>query len=210
VIDVQNDFCPPDGSLAVNEGTLVIPIINGLRKNVHFNVVAHTQDFHPADHISFASNNKDNPECKLFTPLKLKNGQMQVMWPDHCVQGSNGTKFHKDLIMEKSDKIVQKGKNREVDSYSGFYDNDKKEKTELADVIKRAGVTDVYVTGLAYDYCVGFSALDAFDEGFKVAVVEDATRGVAPDSTKAMKEQLVKKGIQIIQSKNIPYHGFVL
>jgi len=138
VIDVQNDFCPPDGSLAVNEGTVVIPIINNLRKNVHFNLVAHTQDFHPADHISFASNNKDNPECKLFTPLQLKNGQMQVMWPDHCVQGSNGTKFHKDLVIEKSDKIVQKGKNREVDSYSGFYDNDKKEKTELADVLKKS------------------------------------------------------------------------
>jgi len=126
VIDVQNDFCPPDGSLAVGEGTAVIPIINDLRKRVHFNVVAHTQDFHPADHISFASNNKDNPECKLFTPLRLSNGDMQVMWPDHCVQGSNGCKFHKDLIMEKTDIVVQKGKNREVDSYSGFFDNDKK------------------------------------------------------------------------------------
>jgi len=209
VIDVQNDFCPPDGSLAVGEGTAVIPIVNDLRKRCHFNAVAHTQDFHPADHCSFASNNKDNPDCKLFTPLRLKNGDMQVMWPDHCVQGSNGTKFHKDLVMEKSDIVVQKGKNREVDSYSGFYDNDKREKTELSDLLKKQGVTDVYVTGLAYDYCVGYSALDAFDEGFKVSVVEDATRGVAPDTTKAMKEKLIAKGIQIIQSKDIPYHGFV-
>jgi len=208
VIDVQNDFLP-GGSLAVNEGNLVIPLINELRKRVHFNVVAHTQDFHPADHISFASNNKSNPECKLFTPLRLENGDMQVMWPDHCVQGGTGCHFHKDLVIDKTDKIVQKGKNRNVDSYSGFYDNDHKEKTELAEVLKKAGVTDIYCTGLAYDYCVGYSALDALSEGFRVTLIEDATRGVAPDSTKSMKEKLLSSGIQIIQSKDVPYHGFV-
>jgi len=96
-----------------------------------------------------------------------------------------------------------------VDSYSGFFDNDKKEKTELAELLRKDGVTDVYVTGLAYDYCVGYSALDAHDEQFRVAVVEDATRGVAPDTVKLMKEKLAQKGVQIIQSKDIPYHGFV-
>jgi len=210
VIDVQNDFLPPSGSLAVTDGDKVIPIINDLRQRVHFNLVAHTQDFHPADHISFASNNQDDPECKLFTPLKLKNGHIQVMWPDHCVQGSNGCEFSKDLVIDRrADKIVQKGKNREVDSYSGFYDNDHKQQTELAGVLKKAGITDVYCTGLAYDYCVGYSALDASEEGFRVTLVEDATRGVAPDSTKAMKEKLLQTGIHIIQSKDVPYHGFV-
>jgi len=131
------------------------------------------------------------------------------MWPDHCVQGSKGTEFDPDLIIDRRDKIVQKGKNREVDSYSGFYDNDHKQQTELASVLKKAGITDVYCTGLAYDYCVGYSALDAFDEGFRVTLVEDATRGVAPDSTKAMKEKLIQTGIHIVQSKDVPYHGFV-
>jgi len=209
IIDVQNDFCPPSGSLAVNEGTAVIPIINALRKRVAFGLIAHTQDFHPADHVSFFDNHKDDPEAKLFAPLRLPSGAMQMMWPAHCVQGTPGTEFHKDLVFGPSDKIVQKGMNPQVDSYSGFFDNDHKTKSELAKILKENNVTDVFVTGLAYDYCVGYSALDAKSEGFTVFVVEDACRGVAPDSIKAMREQLGKAGVRLVQSKDVPDAGLI-
>jgi len=125
------------------------------------------------------------------------------------VQGSHGAEFHQLLQISSSDKIVRKGLNTQVDSYSGFYDNDHKQKTEMADILKQNEITDVIVTGLAYDYCVGFSALDAHNEGFRVAVVEDATRGVADDSTKSMKEKLLKTGVKIIQSKDVPARGIL-
>jgi len=187
----------------------VIPVINKLRQRVKFDIVAHTQDWHSADHISFHVNHKDDPKAKLFTPYQLPNGSFQVMWPAHCVVGSDGAKFHKDLTLLPSDKIVKKGTNKDVDSYSGFFDNDHKKQTELASILKQNGVTDVWVTGLAYDYCVGYSALDASGEGFRVAVVEDATRGVAPDTIKVMKEKLAATGITIIQSKDVPLSGLL-
>jgi len=204
IIDIQNDFCPPHGSLAVNEGTEIIPVINKLRKNVHFDLVAVTQDWHLANHVSFYINHKDDPAAKLFTPYKLPNGSMQMLWPAHCVQGSKGAEFHSDLLLEPTDKIIRKGTYQHVDSYSGFFDNDHKTHTEMASVLRDAKITDVYVVGLAYDYCVGYSALDAKDMGLQVFVLEDATRGVAPDSTKSMKEQLQHAGVSIINSAQIP------
>jgi len=205
IIDVQNDFLPPKGSLAVGDGDKIIPGINQLRKDVKWDLIALTQDFHPKDHCSFSSNNAGS---ELFKPFKLPNGQMQMMWPAHCVQGSQGTEFSSELLIDrKTDKIVQKGLNRNVDSYSGFYDNDHKEKTKMEDTLREAGITDVFCTGLAYDYCVGSSALDAKAAGFNVYLVEDLTRGVAPNSTKEMKDRLIAAGVKIINASDIPASG---
>jgi len=205
IIDMQNDFIPPTGSLAVAEGDKIVPLINRLRKDVKWDLIALTQDFHPKDHCSFSSN---NPGSKLFTEFKLPSGQMQMMWPAHCVQGTPGTEFSSELLIDhKTDKIVQKGMNRLVDSYSGFFDNDHKVKSTMEDTLKAAGITDVFCTGLAYDYCVGSSALDAKNAGFNVYLVEDLTRGVAPDSTQTMKDRLIKAGVKIINSADIPPTG---
>eukprot|EP00457_Paulinella_chromatophora_P009400 gb/GEZN01009467.1/.p1 GENE.gb/GEZN01009467.1/~~gb/GEZN01009467.1/.p1 ORF type:complete len:299 (-),score=51.16 gb/GEZN01009467.1/:392-1288(-) len=201
IIDVQNDFMPPKGSLAVGGGLDIIPIINKLRKSVAWDHIALTQDWHVKDHVSFHSNNNGST---LFQPHKLPSGEMQVMWPDHCVQGSQGAEFHKDLVVEKTDSVVKKGMKQHVDSYSGFFDNDKKTKSSLSDDLKKHGITDVFCVGVAYDYCVGSSALDAVSEGFSVYMVEDAVRGVAPDSTKAMRESLIKHKVQLIESKDVP------
>jgi len=126
-----------------------------------------------------------------------------MMWPDHCVQGSDGAKFHHDLKREPTDIVVQKGTNLNIDSYSGFFDNDSKAKTDLADQLRRQGITHIYVAGLAYDYCVGFSALDGVKEGFKTYFIEDGARGVAPDTTADMKKRLQVEGVHLIQSSEV-------
>jgi hypothetical protein len=128
IIDVQNDFCPPNGSLAVAGGTDIIPGINDLRKRLPFDIVAHSRDFHPANHCSFDSN---NPGSQRFQPFKLPSGEMQMMWPPHCVQGSQGSEFHPDLLVAPSDIIVHKGLNVDIDSYSAFFDNGHKFQTEM-------------------------------------------------------------------------------
>ena len=128
IIDVQNDFCPPKGSLAVAGGTDIIPGINDLRQRLPFHVVAHSKDFHPSNHCSFESNNKGST---VFTEFKLPSGDMQMMWPAHCVQGTQGCEFHPDLHMPPSDFIVHKGTNVDIDSYSAFFDNGHKSQTEM-------------------------------------------------------------------------------
>ena len=128
IIDVQNDFCPPSGSLAVAGGTDIIPGINELRERLPFDLVAHSRDFHPANHCSFDSN---NPGSKTFTEFKLPNGDMQMMWPAHCVQGTQGSEFHPDLFIPPTDIIVHKGLNVDIDSYSAFFDNGHKSQTEM-------------------------------------------------------------------------------
>jgi len=203
IIDMQNDFCPPNGSLAVKEGTDVIPVINDLRKKIKWDLIACTKDWHPADHISFHSNHKDDPQAELFKPYQLSNGNLQVLWPDHCVQNSKGADFHPDLQTAKTDLVVFKGRDRMVDSYSGFMDNDKKTKSELGPKLREAGITDVFVAGLAYDYCVGSSALDAADCGFRTYVVGDAARGVAEDTTSQMINLLKLKPVRIVQSSDV-------
>jgi len=207
IIDIQYDFCPPTGSLAVNDGVAVIPVINHLRRSRQWHTIALTQDWHPQNHISFQINHKEDPKAQLFTPYTLSNGHVQVLWPAHCVQGSDGAKFHNQLIRENTDHIVQKGMCVEVDSYSGFYDNDHKTASQLAPILKKHRITDVFVAGLAYDYCVGYSALDAHSEGFRTFVVEDGTRGVAPESTKDMIKKLGEKNIKIIKSSEVPENG---
>lgn len=204
IVDVQNDFCPPSGSLAVADGEKIIPTVNWLRTAVGWASVALSLDWHPENHVSFLANHADDPEAKLFQPHRLPNGQLQVMWPAHCVQNSDGAKLHPALHTKPEDLIVLKGKDPNVDSYSAFYDNDHKTKSDLEDLLLEHHITDVFVTGLAYDYCVGSTALDARAAGFRVWVVEDCSRGVAPETTELMRARLRLGGVNIVHSQDIP------
>eukprot|EP00004_Rigifila_ramosa_P007689 TRINITY_DN1882_c0_g1_i1.p1 TRINITY_DN1882_c0_g1~~TRINITY_DN1882_c0_g1_i1.p1 ORF type:complete len:872 (-),score=247.67 TRINITY_DN1882_c0_g1_i1:13-2559(-) len=199
IIDVQNDFCPT-GSLPVPRGDEVVGVINALRTRVAFDYVVRTQDWHPADHVSFAINNKDK---KPFDVLELPDGTTQVMWPAHCVQGSKGAEFHPDLIQLETDLVVQKGTDKEVDSYSGFWDNGNKKQTDLERVLRERDVSTVYIGGLATDYCVSFSALDAVTAGFKTYFIEDASRGIAPDTIAKMTAKMASAGVVTVQSTQI-------
>lgn len=196
VVDVQNDFIP-GGALAVREGDQVVPIINELQKRfVH--VIA-TQDFHPSDHGSFASNHQGKAPGEFV----LLKGLNQILWPDHCVQGTKGAEFHPELDRDGWEAVFQKGKNPEVDSYSGFFDNARRGDTGLGDYLKSQSINSVYVCGLALDYCVKFTALDAKSLGFETFVIQDASRAVnlsPEDGVLALKE-LKNSGIKCITSK---------
>lgn len=178
IVDMQNDFCP-GGALAVEDGDKIIPVINAIKKS--FDLCIYTQDWHPKEHKSFASNYKG---AKSFDTIILPYGK-QVMWPEHCIQYSEGAKFHKDLNIDGNDLILQKGTNPQVDSYSGFYENDKKTKPlfpdgkTLIDTLKERGIIRVVICGLAYDFCVGWHALDARKEGLQAIIAKDATRSIA-------------------------------
>jgi len=204
IIDMQNDFCPPNGSLAVNDGLACLPVINSLRTAAKWDLIACTLDWHPVGHISFHSRFKADPEAAMFKPYTLPTGALQVLWPDHCVQNSKGAELHPELTKAATDVVVKKGCEVEVDSYSGFLDNDRKTKSDLEPILRKAGITDVFVVGLAYDYCVGSSALDASDIGFRTYVIEDATRGVATNSTQQMIGVLKMKGVRIVQASEVP------
>ncbi len=171
VVDVQYDFCP-GGSLAVTGGDRVLPIINGIRND--YPLVVFTQDWHPADHKSFASN---NPGTKVGEFIEL-GGQQQIMWPDHCVQNTHGAEFHSGLDKRPEDPVVRKGELSEVDSYSGFLDNDHRNETGLRKLLEDKGVGEVDVAGLATDYCVKFTVLDALKFGLKVMVLREGCRAV--------------------------------
>jgi len=171
LIDLQNDFMP-GGALAVAEGDRVVPIANKLMPR--FDVVVATQDWHPANHCSFASQHAG----KTPGDVVELDGIAQVLWPDHCVQGSHGAEFHPGLNQSEIDNVVHKGTNPAVDSYSGFYDNQRRRATGLADYLHQRGVTEVYIMGLATDYCVKFTALDAAQVGFKTWLIQDGCRGV--------------------------------
>jgi nicotinamidase/pyrazinamidase len=160
VVDVQNDFCP-GGSLAVGEGDLIIPLINELRDRKKFSKIFFTSDWHPVDHVSFATN---NPGQKEFTTITLPNGRKQEMWPVHCVQNTNGSKFHEGLLINNEEVVIRKGKIVEVESYSGF--GTAPEDTGLLDDLRKAEIKIVYVCGLAIDYCVGATARDSLKNGF--------------------------------------------
>ena len=198
IIDVQKDFLPA-GSLAVPDGDAVIPVINKLQDN--FELVVATQDWHPADHGSFASSHQGK---KPFEKTEL-NGLEQILWPDHCVQGSPGAAFADDLKQEKIAAIFRKGMDAGVDTYSGFYDNGHKKSTGLEAYLKAKNVDEVYVTGLAGDVCVYFTVLDALDQGFKTCLVKDATRAVnmqKGDFARAL-ENMARKGAGITESSSI-------
>jgi nicotinamidase/pyrazinamidase len=198
LVDIQNDFCP-GGSLAVDEGDKIVPVVNALQKK--FDLVVATQDWHPSDHISFAANHQ-NKNPGEFIPL---GDAQQILWPVHCAQGSKGAEFVESLDKERINKVFRKGTDKMVDSYSGFFDNDHKSSTGLADFLKAKGVEEVYVTGLATDYCVKYTALDAAMLGLKTNVVLDACRGVnlnAGDVEKAVAE-MKAAGINVISSREI-------
>ena len=200
VVDVQNDFCE-GGALEVKKGNEVIPIINKLVESNYFDLIAATQDWHPRDHKSFASN---HPSKNVYDMIDL-NGIKQVLWPDHCIQRRRGARFHRDLKLGNKIKVFKKGTNSEVDSYSGFYDNDHISSTGLAAYLKRKNIEEVFISGLATDYCVKFTAIDSLREGFKTYVIKDATRGVnvnKDDSKKAF-EEMKNLGIKIITSRRI-------
>jgi nicotinamidase/pyrazinamidase len=187
IVDVQNDFLP-GGALAVKNGDAVIPVINNLQKK--FDLVVATQDWHPADHKSFAS---AHPGKKVFEETML-DGLPQVLWPDHCVQQTDGAKFSSELITEKIEAIFRKGMDKNIDSYSGFFDNGKKKATGMDAYLKGRGVTSIYVAGLASDYCVYFTALDGLELGFQSTIITDATRAIDEENFKKILEDFKSKG----------------
>lgn len=198
IVDVQNDFIP-GGALAVSEGDLIVPIINQLQEK--FQHVIATQDFHPSDHGSFAI---QHPGKNPGEMIELA-GLPQVLWPVHCVQGSQGADFHPELETKSWEMIFQKGKNPEVDSYSGFFDNARRGDTGLAAYLQENQIDTVFVCGLALDYCVKFTALDAKSLGFDTYLIEDATRAVnlSPTDGELAIQEMKEKGIHIISSKSI-------
>jgi nicotinamidase/pyrazinamidase len=207
IVDMQNDFCPPNGSLAVAEGHDIISGINELRDRVQFDLVVLTQDWHPANHVSFASNNEGST---LFTIHRVPNGDMQMMWPNHCVQESQGAQFHQDLQRKDTDIVVRKGMDSQVDSYSGFFDNDHKVQTEMHNVLQKHNVDTVVLVGLAFDYCVGFSAHDAVGLGYRVYLIKELTRSVAKDSEISMNASLQKANVTFINAADVQDDGSIL
>jgi nicotinamidase/pyrazinamidase len=184
MIDVQNDFCP-GGALAVADGDAVVPRINAMQDD--FPLVVATQDWHPLDHSSFAAS---HPGAEPFTSTEMPYGT-QVLWPVHCVQGSEGAAFHADLAMDRVSLIVRKGWNPAIDSYSAFFENDRSTPTGLTGYLRDRGVTALTMVGLATDFCVAYSALDARRLGFEVTVALDACRAIDMDgSLDAMTAQM--------------------
>ncbi|NBC03610.1 MAG: bifunctional nicotinamidase/pyrazinamidase, partial [Bacteroidetes bacterium] len=176
VVDIQNDFCP-GGALAVPDGDTIITTVNKL-VNV-FDAVIQTQDWHPAGHSSFASTHDGkNP----YDTVEMDYGT-QVLWPDHCVQGSMGAEFHPELNTLKTQVIIRKGFRKAIDSYSTFFENDQETTTGLTGYLNQRGITDLYTVGLATDFCVKWSILDGIDEGLNMHIVEDAVKGIDLDGS---------------------------
>lgn len=196
VIDVQRDFCPA-GALAVPNGDDVVPVINRLA--ARFGHVVLTQDWHPPDHRSFASM---HPGKKPFETTTLPYGT-QVLWPDHCVQGMRGAEFHPDLRVPRAELVLRKGFRAEVDSYSAFFENDRKTPTGLTGYLRERGFRRVFLAGLALDYCVRFSAEDAVRGGFAATVVSDACRGIDAGSVAAAQASFAALGVDTAESRAI-------
>ncbi|WP_201984656.1 bifunctional nicotinamidase/pyrazinamidase [Hymenobacter rubidus] len=193
LIDIQNDFLP-GGRLAVPEGDAIIPLVNALQPQ--FELVVATQDWHPAGHQSFASSHAGR---KQFEQIDL-HGLPQVLWPDHCTQASPGAELAPALQTERIEAIFRKGTNIEIDSYSAFFDNGHRKSTGLAAYLSGRGVTEVYVAGLAADYCVYYSALDALAAGFATIVITDATRAISAEGWAAAQADLLARGARLLES----------
>lgn len=196
IIDIQNDFLP-GGALEVPKGDKIIPVVNELQ--YHFELVVATQDWHPQNHKSFASNHKDK---KPFDIIEL-NGLQQTLWPNHCVQGSYGASFPDALNTNKAEAIFRKGTNAEIDSYSGFYDNGHLKSTCLADYLRGKKVSRVYITGLCADICVYYTALDSLNEGFETYIIKDGTCPLKQEDYKTTMRIFTEKGGKLIASKDI-------
>ena len=198
LVDIQNDFCP-GGSLAVPDGDAVVSLANRLQP--YFQCVVATQDWHPADHMSFASN---HPGHQAGEVMNLE-GMGQVLWPDHCVQDTRGAEFHPELDVSRFDRVVHKGVDRRIDSYSAFFDNAHMRSTGLGEYLREHGVDTVYLMGLATDYCVMYSCLDALKLGFKTFVILDGCRGIdltRGDIERAVAE-MAAQGACIMSSRDI-------
>ena len=197
VVDVQNDFCL-HGALAVPHGDEVVPIINRLAG--HFAHVVLTQDWHPPGHLSFASS---HPQKKPYDTVDLAYGR-QVLWPDHCVQGTQGAALRSDLNIPHAELVLRKGYHREIDSYSAFFENDHNTATGLGGYLRERRLQRVFLAGLAFDFCVRYSAEDAHRAGFRALVVEDACRGIdIEDSLHLTRDALDSSGIARVQAAEL-------
>jgi nicotinamidase/pyrazinamidase len=195
IIDMQNDFLS-GGSLAVPGGNRIINKINKLREL--YKTIVISKDWHPKNHVSFASTHKK----PLFSTINIKdhnNQYSQMLWPDHCVKGSFGSKLHRDLITHASDIIIKKGSSVDVDAYSAFFDNTNKLNSKLDKILKEKGILNVDICGVAYDYCVGYTALDAKKLGYGVRVIKIATASVNRNSEQTMTNKLKQAKIKIIE-----------
>lgn len=198
VIDPQNDFCE-GGALAVRGGARIMPLINQLSER--FAKVIVTQDWHTPDQISFASY---HPGAAPFTEIEVAYGR-QMLWPDHCLQGSVGADFHPEVkpTLDRAVAVIRKGYNPAVDSYSGFFENDHRTPTGLAGLLRDLGVTRVFLAGLALDYCVRFTAEDAVREGFEAVVITDASRAIAPQTEAAALDSFRALGVVEIGAEGL-------
>jgi len=198
LVDIQADFLP-GGALAVPDGDAIIPVVNALQAK--FPLVVATQDWHPADHGSFAANNAGK---NVFEQIQL-NGLPQTLWPVHCVQGTLGAELAAGLERGRIAKIFPKGTEAGIDSYSGLFDNGKRKSTGLGEWLKAQSVTEVFVCGLATDYCVKFTALDAAQMGFKTYFIEDASRGVnlQPEDVPNAIAEMKRAGIMVVQCHQV-------
>lgn len=196
IIDVQNDFIP-GGALEVAGGDQIIPVINKLQTK--FDLVVATQDWHPQGHDSFASS---HPGKKPFDVIDL-DGIKQVLWPDHCVQGSPGAEFHLELNTKRVEAIFRKGINPRIDSYSGFYDNGHRKSTGLSGYLREKEVTEIFFCGLAADYCVYYSIKDAIKEGFSTALIEDSTKPIDAQQFEKIKIELTGNNCRLMKSHEL-------
>jgi nicotinamidase/pyrazinamidase len=194
VIDVQNDFCP-GGALAVPGGDSVIAPIHAIAQR--FEHIVLTQDWHTADHASFAS---AHPGRQPFETIEMPYGP-QALWPDHCVQGRSGAEFHPALRLPQAELILRKGFRAQIDSYSAFFENDRSTPTGLAGYLRERGLTRVFLAGLAYDYCVGYSAVDARHLGFEAIVLRDACRAIDLNgSVETIEREFARAGVRLMES----------
>ena len=198
LVDIQNDFLP-GGALAVPDGDAVVPVAN--RVQPHFDLVVATQDWHPADHGSFATNHPGKNPAEV---IEL-DGLDQILWPVHCVQNSPGAPFAAELHQDGWARVIHKGTDPRIDSYSGFFDNGHRKATGLGEFLKERGVSDVYVMGLATDYCVKFTALDARQLGFATTLIKDGCRAVnlQPDDDDSAIEEMRAAGVAVIDSPDL-------
>lgn len=193
VVDVQNDFCA-GGALEVPHGDEVVPLINALSMRFTHRIL--TQDWHPVDHLSFASNHPDKAPFEITT---LTYGE-QVLWPDHCIQGTSGSEFHPQLDTNSAEMVIRKGFHRAIDSYSAFFENDRKTPTGLTGYLNTRGFRRVFLCGLATDFCVGYSAIDAAMEGFEACLVEDASRAIDLDgSLDRIRREMIEAGVRLTE-----------
>ena len=191
IIDMQNDFCP-GGALEVKDGEKIIEPINSAQDK--FETIILTQDWHPKEHSSFASNNS----AEVYSNIEMDYGS-QILWPDHCIQGSIGANFHKNLNTNNSNLILRKGCNPKIDSYSAFFENDKNTTTGLEGYLVKKEIKRLYLCGLAFDYCVFYSALDGINLGFDVFVFQDLTKAINLNNSENLAiKTMIEKGIKLI------------